>query len=80
MTTLLHTNFQYTRWTDSIERSVMNQVLSNGEALSIKDLGISVMKGLKKMARAIGNGLVKMAEAMYEARMKEAGTIARMYY
>ena len=76
----LPADFQYTRWSDSIERSVMNQVLSNGEAVSMKDIGGTMLKSCKKIGSTLGNAICKMAEAIYEARAKEARRLISNYY
>lgn len=76
----LSTDYQYTRWSDSLERSVMNRALSNGEAVSVKELSKTMVKGLKKVAHVFANRIIKVAEAMYEARMQQAHSIAHLYY
>ena len=71
---------QHTRWSDSIERSIMNQTLSNGEAVSLKDVVATIGGTIKKVATAIGNKLVALSEAVYEERMKQARIHSNMYY
>ena len=71
-----------TRWTDSIERAVMAEVLSRGESVSFKDTANAIFKTLKKMAAAIGTKMIDMSEQIYEERQEQIrayGQECRLY-
>lgn len=77
---ILPANFEYTRWSDSLERNIMNQSLSNGQVLSVKELGNTMWKGLKNTVKYIGTRLVETSEVIYEARVLEARLRSTYYY
>ena len=76
----LNANLQDKRWSDSIERSIMNQTLSNGEAVSLKDVVTTIGGTIKKVAKAFGNKMIALSEAVYEARMEDARIHSRLFY
>ena len=76
----LNANLKDARWSDSIERSIMNQTLSNGEAVSLKDVVTTIGGTIKKIAKAFGNKMIALSEAVYEARMADARIHSRMFY
>ncbi|MEZ2741102.1 hypothetical protein ACBP93_00525 [Paenalcaligenes hominis] len=76
----LNANLQDTRWSDSIERSIMDQTLSNGEAVSLKDVVTTIGGTIKKVAKAFGKKMIALSEAVYEARMEDARIHSRLFY
>ena len=78
--TNLSIDFKNARWSDSLERTVMNQTLNNSGAVSMKELSKTIFNGVKKVASAIGRKLVFWAEIVYEARQQQARLTASYYY
>lgn len=78
--TNLSIDYKHARWSDSLERTVMNQTLNNSGAVSMKDLSNTIFNGIKKVASAVGRKLVVMAEVVYEARQQQARLTAGYYY
>ncbi len=69
-----------TRWSDSMERSIMDQTLSNGEAVSLKDVVTTIGGTIKNIATNFGNKVIDLSEAVYEARVKDGRLQANMFY
>lgn len=69
-----------TRWSDSIERSILDQTLSNGEAVSLKDVVTTIGGTIKKVATTFGDKVIALSEAVYEARKKEGRIQSGIYY
>ncbi|MCQ9617521.1 hypothetical protein L1889_13205 [Paenalcaligenes niemegkensis] len=68
MTTYSH----YIRWSDSLERDVMQKALDNGESVSITELAVNVVNFIKRAATGIMNYVVALTEALNEARARDA--------
>lgn len=69
-----------TRWSDSIERSILDQTLSNGEAVSLKDVVNTIGATIKKVATMFGHKVIAVSEKVYEARMKDGRIQSGIYY
>ncbi len=76
----LKAELKNTRWSDSIERSILDQTLSNGEAVSLKDVVSTIGATMKKVATKFGNKIIALSESIYEARMKEGRIQSGIYY
>lgn len=76
----LKADIQNTRWSDSMERSILNQTLSNGEAVSFKDVITTIGGTIKKVATTFGNKIIKLSESIYEARVKDGRLHSGIYY
>lgn len=76
----LKADIQNTRWSDSMERSILNQTLSNGEAVSFKDVITTISGTIKKVATTFGNKIIKLSESIYEARLKDGRLHSGIYY
>lgn len=63
---------QYSRLSDSLERDLMRDSLSNGEAVSIVTLGKKVIGGLKTGFLSFANYMIDVTRALDEARAKDA--------
>ncbi len=63
---------QYSRFTDSAERDLMSDALSNGEAVSITAVFKSIWASLKKGVRVTAEYMVDVTEALNEARAKDS--------
>lgn len=63
-----HVLKQDTRLNDSMERSIMNSALSNGETVSIVTLGKNILTFIKQKSLAIFNFLAELSDEIYEVR------------
>jgi len=61
---------QDVRLNDSLERSIMNEALSNGEAVSIVALSKNTFTFLKRKLVAFCTFMVELSEELNEARAK----------
>lgn len=67
----LPADYSYTRWSDSIERNVLNQSLNSSQPVSLADSHNSAKAFFKKLANGIGKRFMALSEAIYEARKEE---------
>lgn len=65
-----HILSQDARLNDSLERSIMDKALSNGEAVSIVTLSKNTFTFLKHKLVAFGAFMVELSEELNEARAK----------
>jgi hypothetical protein len=63
---------QFSRFTDSAERDLMSNALSNGEAVSINAVFKSIWNAVKKGFRVASEYMVDLTEALDEARAKDS--------
>ncbi|SHH50402.1 hypothetical protein [Pollutimonas bauzanensis] len=63
---------QYSRLSDSLERDIMRDSWSNGEAVSIVTLGKQAFGGLKAGFKAFAGYMIDVTRALDEARAKDA--------
>ena len=63
---------QYGRLSDSLERDLMRQALSNGESVSIVALTQKALASVKKAAASTYSYIIDVTEALNEARAKDA--------
>lgn len=63
---------QYSRLSDSIERDLMRDSLSNGEAVSIVAVAKHAVSGIKTGFLAFARYMVDVTRALDEARAKDA--------
>ncbi|HWL27767.1 MAG TPA: hypothetical protein VNQ97_02555 [Burkholderiaceae bacterium] len=63
---------QYSRLSDSLERDLMRDAMSNGESVSVITLGKTVLRSLKNGFMAVADYLVEVTDALDEARAKDA--------
>jgi len=61
-----------TRLSDTLERDLMRQELSNGESTSIAKLGKSVAVGVKNFVVAFWSYVVDVTVALNDARAKDS--------
>ena len=60
------------RLSDSIERDLMRDSLSNGEAVSIMAVATKVASGIKSSLSAFAQYMIDVTKALDEARAKDA--------
>lgn len=65
-----HTLSQDVRLNDSLERSIMDDALNNGEAVSIVTLSKNAFTFLKRKLVAFGTFMIELNEGLNEARAK----------
>ncbi len=63
---------QYSRLSDSLERDLMRNALSNGESVSIVSLAKKVIAGMKTGFSAFTSYMAELTHALDEARAKDA--------
>jgi hypothetical protein len=63
---------QYSRLSDSLERDLMRDAMSNGESVSVITLGKTVLRSLKTGFMAVADYIVEVSRALDEARAKDA--------
>jgi hypothetical protein len=63
---------QYSRLSDSLERELMRDAMSNGESVSVITLGKTVLRSLKTGFMAVADYIVEVSRALDEARAKDA--------
>jgi len=63
---------QYSRLSDSLERDLMRNALSNGESVSIVTLTQKALASIKKGIVAVYDYIIDVTEALNEARAKDA--------
>jgi hypothetical protein len=63
---------QYSRLSDSLERDLMRDAMSNGESVSVITLGKTVLRSLKTGFMAVADYMVEVSRALDEARAKDA--------
>ena len=63
---------QYSRLSDSIERDLMRDSLSNGEAVSITAVAKKAVSGIKSGLFAFAGYMVVVTKALDDARAKDA--------
>lgn len=63
---------QFSRLSDSVERDLMSNALSNGEAVSITKVFKSIWTALKNGFRAASDYMVDLTEALDDARAKDS--------
>jgi hypothetical protein len=59
---------QFSRLSDSLERDLMRQALSDGESVSIAGLGKEVLASIQNGATAIWNYVIDVTAALDDAR------------
>jgi hypothetical protein len=62
----------YSRLSDSLERALMRDALSNGQSISTLDLAKKVARAVKTGVVAIASYMVDVTSALDEARAKDA--------
>jgi hypothetical protein len=63
---------QYSRLSDSLERDLMRNAMSNGESVSVIALGKTVLRSFGKGFMAVADYVVEVTRALDEARAKDA--------
>lgn len=63
---------QKARLNDSMERSIMDKALTNGETVSIVTLSTNTFKFLKRKIAAAFTFMVEVAEEVHELRLESA--------
>lgn len=61
---------QDVRLNDSLERSIMDAALNNGEAVSIVNLSKDTLRFVARKVAAVGAFVVELSEALNKARAK----------
>lgn len=67
----LPADFSNTRWSDSIERDVLNHSIRHSQPVTFTDSHRSIKVILKNAAVGFGKFFMKVSSAIYEARKEE---------
>ncbi|NYT80216.1 hypothetical protein H0A70_01675 [Alcaligenaceae bacterium] len=63
---------QFSRLSDSLERDLMRQALSDGESVSIAALGKEILAAIQNGVKAAWNYAIEVTAALDEARANNA--------